>query len=224
MMTGIVAGQGVAAGGGGDPYWANVVAYLPLTANFADVKGKTVTSVGSCSIDTGDADGPCLLAPASSYLSVALNAQLGSRDWTLEFFVKAASVGSYAGVASLEGIAGQDYGNLAVTMDSTFWVSFNGTSWAHQLQNLNNMGGDVLRHIAISRQSGVLRAFNDGALVTTISNATAFTQKGPTLLLGKKSDELSSSHTIRMKHVRMTMDVARYTSAFTPPAAPFPTS
>lgn len=225
MIPGIVAAQGAATTAPAtDPYWVNVLAYLPLTSDFSDVKGNAVTNVGSCSIDTGDPDGPCLLAPSASYLSVPLNAQLGSRDWTFEFFLKADSVGGFSGIASFECVVGQDYGNLAITMDSTFWVSFSGTSWTHLSQNIGAMGGGVLRHIAITRQAGTIRAFNHGTLVTTINDATAFTQKGPTLLLGKKSDQLAGGHTIRMKHVRVTMGVARYTASFTPLVPPFPTS
>jgi hypothetical protein len=79
----------------------------------------------------------------------------------------------------------------------------------------------VWNHFAVSRNSGTLRTFFNGNLVSTISNSTDIAI--PTnLAIGASVATNSNNSNGYLDDFRVTKGVGRYTASFTPPTAGFP--
>lgn len=73
-------------------------------------------------------------------------------------------------------------------------------------------------HVALSRQSGTLRLFLNGSLVKSANCSDCFTNNG-TLQFARSHLGLDGGF---VDELRLTMNVARYVTNFTPPSTPFP--
>lgn len=213
-----------------DPYWSQVVMYLPLTEDFQDVSNNSVVVVNhGCMIASsgGAIEPPHLLAGPQAYLEADLDAAFGAKDFTVEFFVKAQAA-QFDGYASFEGVIGQDFELLTITAGAgpaaLGWVSATGSSWyPGALLPFGNSNDGNWHHLAFTRQGTAGRLFCDGALVYTLTLPSgALPQKGPKAVLGKKGSIPAQGHTVRLQHIRVTKGVARYTAAFVPPTKAFP--
>lgn len=209
---------------GADPYWSNVSALLHFdgadgSTTFTDQKGHVWTPAGNAQIDTaqskfGGASG--LFDGSGDYITAASHANFGfgTGDYTVEGWARPTGSGyrtifdnraSGEGIAIYAGVAGR----LTFTSNSAILAElgevFSPTSFVH---------------FAVTRQSGTVRGFLSGAQQWAITDERS--------LASSAAARIGSSHVAaqgyigHLDEIRITKGVARYTSNFTPPAAPFP--
>jgi hypothetical protein len=153
------------------------------------------------------------------------NYTFGTGDYTVEYWLRlnsatqfyprtwmissAANSGTLV-LGMLFGDAGYGYRMSLYINDSYIDLSSSGIT---QTTFLNTW-----KHVAMTRSSGTLRIFVDGTSVYSAANSTNFS--GPYFL------QIGGFNTINtngyIDDFRITKGYARYTTNFTPPAAPFP--
>ena len=229
MFTFPVGFFGSGTPGGGDPFWSNVVLYLPLTGTngqttFTDVSqyGHTVTRNGDVVISTAQA--PALTGVSSSayfdgsgdFLSLPITSTLDlDANLTVEFFLfhQLSSNNFYVVLDS----------RISGTQNDMPILLFNSSPTVFQLFTISpivsgTVNGSGWRHIAVTRASGIIFLFVDGVQQGSgAANNTLFKQFRR---IGNSWDNFGFPG--YLSHLRITKGVARYTANFTPPTAPFP--
>lgn len=229
-----------------DPYWNNVVLAMHMdgtngSTTFTDGKGHTVTVVGgaiirdsismfgeSCSFYEGAAIGH-LTSPANGDFNITTG------DFTVEAFV-------YIDAYSPSDSGGNRNACIASygqsTSDPTGWyfvikesgIYFNTTSSAISPDNIVGcsvvVAHDTWNHIAISREGSAIKIFLNG-----ISQALSSDDLGGESVSVPAANNLTIGSNPFTSYgwflqgyiddLRITKGVARYTSDFTPPTAPF---
>jgi len=227
---------GASGGGGGvDPLFSNVVLLLhaegvDASTTFTNSAGVTQTLGvgGTAEIDTAQAKfGGSSISCAGGVIRVAANAtiDLTSADFCLEAHVR---------LASLTGAIIFDNSESGGLYNAQVW--FNATAGAFGARGFNAastlvydmtsgaVSAGVWYHVALTRQGGTYRLFVDGALVaSTVTSGAMYDTSASRLSIGAYSTGAASLNG-HMDEVRVTKGAARYTSAFTPPAAPHPDS
>jgi hypothetical protein len=222
-----------AAGGGAtDPYFANVVALLHFdgpngSTTFTDqIATNTWTRNGSSTISTASskfggssANFPVgTLSPISTTDKTAL--QMGTSDFTIEGWFNPVAPTNGFGVCYLKGV--NSTGGLSIGVTPTvITVRRAGTTDLTASVSISTWS-----HVAVVRASGVLTVYLNGSSVATSS--LAFDNNDTdTLYVGSNSATIGDnrfSYGGYIDDFRVTKGVARYTSNFTPPTAPFPNS
>lgn len=233
IPMGILASAVRAAGGAtaGEPYFDKVVALLHLNGSdgatsFPDETGTTWTVNGAAQVDTAQSKfgGASLLLDGNTdYLISPVDADygFGYEDFTVEFFFRPrVNQGNDRFLVDLRGAAGDSF-----------------VIWASQSSHLNklcysNQAGAIItsssitwtagawHHVAITRSAGILRGFIDG--VIRLSTTEARNLASPQGIYLGSSTTANQGCDGHIDEFRVTKGFARYTSAFTPPAAPFP--
>lgn len=222
--------------GAGDPYWSNVVLYLPLTGSngqttFADVSqyGHAVTRNGDTVIST--AQFPSLTGVSSSayfdgsgdFLQIN-NAvlALGTGDFTFEIWAYSTATPSDVGIfESRDGTSGSTNGfTLTALSSSVVRIFSNGILIASS--GTNYVGAWC--YIAITRSSGTWNLFVNGVSQGTSTAFRDLTYQNQIVGGGRYSGTVNPNafFTGYLSHLRITKGIARYTANFTPPTAPFP--
>lgn len=218
-----------------DPYWANTVLLVqpPIDAidgstSIVDAKGRALTRYGDTQIDTSlgyptvfyDGVGDRLVAAASADFN------FGTGDFTVEAFLNTTqSTGTYIAAIGINHNA-MGYWGLRVRHGGLPKVGFtysDGAAWRDLISNVSISDG-VLHHIAVTRAALVFRIFVDGVLVLTVpslTSAVGTSSYGLSLGYNQADNLYFAGH---QAVARITKGVARYTSAFIPPAFPFPTA
>ena len=185
---------------------------------------KAVTAVGNAQISTAqskfggasiafDGNGDYLSIPFSTDFQIA-------GDYTIEFWARipAQSTASYTlgylGTHAISGVSGfaigHYLGNLSVRLNNVSTAS----STTPLLVN-------TWQHIAVVCSGASLRGYVDGNQVLSGSSAT--TSNTNSLVIGNFQDlDPNRWFTGFIDDLRITKGIARYTSNFTPPTAPFP--
>lgn len=215
-----------------DPHLSSVVSLLNFqgadgSTTFIDYTGKTWTPAGDAQIDTslgyqtGQFDG------AGDYLTTGTGADwnMGSGAFTLEAWVRpnsptgtfelifnsrASGVGTATGMQLGYSTAGFQ-GNVWTSSGTGFGVCLGGTAVAN-----------TLAHVAYQRSGSDFALFVDGASVATASSASTV-GNASTVNIGRSPAATGTFYLNgRLRALRLTKGVARYTAPFTPPPAPFP--
>jgi hypothetical protein len=236
---------GAAAGGGSDPYFANVS--LLLHADGADASttftdsssnGLTVTALISAQIDTaqfkfGGASG--LFSGSGDGLTVANNAvfAMGSGDFTLEAFARFSSLPSSGNYNIF--IA---KGNFSGSQRSYIWGIYNdagsykmflgytttGTSFTLTYSTAISLSTNTWYHFALSVESTTGRYFADGVQYGSVTLSGALFAGTDDLYIATRDASTTQDFLGWLDELRITKGVARYTTGFTPPSAAFPNS
>ena len=210
-----------------DPYWSNVVLLLHMdgantSTTFVDssASAKTITSNNGAQLSTsvskfGSASG--LFDGTNDYLSVATSSDFnfGTGDFTVEgFFYRSASSGSHClfelGSYSSPGFEFWIYNNAYISVYSS----------GHIIDAAATIATNTWYHVAISRSSGVLKLFLNGAELGSAAWSASVSNNGGTVFVGRSS--AGEYFNGRLDEFRVTKGVGRYTANFTPPAAAFP--
>ena len=222
-------------GPGEDPYWNNVVALLHCdgtngSTTFTDQKGHTFTATGNAQISTaqfkyGAASG--LWDGTGDLVSSADHADwaMGSGDFTIECWVRPASTAAQGSIAHKRASNGV-YGPFGIYMDAGgkagFLISVNGSTWGvNILTGTGIFVAGTWAHVALCRSGNNYYTFVNGASTGTASLAGTLYANTAPLCIGANGDA-SVSFNGNIDEVRITKGAARYTAAFTPPAAAFP--
>lgn len=234
-----------AAGGGvdiGDPHWDNVVGYY----RFNEPNGSTqsvdyswaarnLSRNGTASVVTSGA----LRGSASASIPNSANSaffvtnseeqNISSGDFTIELIYRNTAApqefarlfqtrdgDTFAGISILAAGSGG-------VRQFQLYLSSNGTSFG--IANgvgVTSYSADTTYHLALSRQGSTFRFFINGAVVATItSGASIYYVTTDRTIIGGNSTSTSRSVGGLIDEVRITKGIARYTAAFTPPAAEF---
>ena len=214
------------AAGGGDPSFAYVSALLHFdgpdgSTTFTDVTSKIWTPTLSAEIVTAQSKfgGSSGRLTGGSKISTPAHDDFayGTGDFTWEFWLRLATLGGnqYALDHSLNG------GTVVYNSFLRYYNSTIGVGGP-----LYTTGGGALLintwyHIAVARESNITRFFVDGVLKSSGTDNHNYGSLAPQI--GAYS---TSSNSLNgwVDDFRITKGVARYTAAFTPPAAAFPDS
>jgi len=217
-----------AVGGGNDPYFSSVVLLLhfdgsngstTITDNSSST--HTVTANGNAQISTSYkkfGSGAVLLDGVGDYLSVPDNnsLDLGSGDWTLEFWLKWTTLSGYQtiydhGYVSAGGIVLQS-GNS----DGKINVYLNGSLIFAESSAL---GTNVWGYYQLVRSGSTVTLYRDGVSTGSGSNSTSLSS-ATIVSIGAKNDG-SLAYSGNMDDLRVTKGVARTNAV---PTAAFPDS
>ena len=221
----------MASASGVDPYWSNVVSLLHFdgadgSATFTDQKGKIWTHSGTAQLDTDQAKfgaSSLLLSGSggSSLISASASADFDpAGDYTAEGWIRPSSVSNNAVLTMGTGNNSRITLGISNTIGAYLYTAVTGSA------GVRISGGTVpantWSHIAATKASGMWRLFLSGALIGTSSTNDYPSGSGSAFIgAGAIGDTLFAGH---IDEIRITKGVARYTSAFTPPSAPFPNS
>ena len=197
---------------------------------------KAVTAVGDAQISTAQSKfGGSSLAfdGTGDYLTSAANSafDLGSGDYTIELWVRLISASNYGGIVGK--------GQIGVVNSTAYSLEFDNTSNAISLWIGNNtppsFGSYVVTgttnirtsavwtHLAVSRSGNNTRLFVNGTQEgSTYTTAYTIAAGNPLWIGGGFYAPTTNNINGYIDDLRITKGVARYTSNFTPPTAPFP--
>lgn len=188
---------------------------------------KTYTAFGDAQISTSqsrfggasmrfDGSGDYFLTSASSDFAF-------SGDFTIEWWAwkSANGIGGYDTVATTDTSNGSGVNGWIVELSASrgFFMGASGSPLVSASSVSPN--DSTWHHYAISRVSGVVRAFVDGALVSTISNSASIPASGG-FGIGRNAALTSYPFNGFIDDFRITNGVGRYVTAFSPPTAAFP--
>lgn len=202
--------QGFNAGGEHDPYWDDVVLLMHMDGNFTDASkySHSVTDGGMSLVaspvryGSGSMQGDTF---ASASVSNAV-LDVSSGDLTVEAWV-------YLG----------DTGYIYIVRSSWyFYVAADqklraGDGFSNNITSSSPMSLNTWHHVAYVREGSSHFLFVDG--VSVGSGTPAFTSTTTYSIGGSGSSQVNY-----IDELRITKGVARYTTNFTPPVAPFPNS
>lgn len=222
------------AGGQGDPYFSSVGLLLhfdgtnggtTFTDNSPSPKTPTSTNgttTSTATVKFGTASGSF---NGSSYLEYANDAawQLGTGDFTIEFWINASASGSYNQVVGTEGdttVAGTwRVGNRFNSLNQVYFARGSGGGFDEFQANVNVNDG-AWHHVAVVRSSGTVTIYADGTSSAS-SSIPGTCSTNQVLRVGYNQRDLAYVLG-NIDELRITKGVARYTANFTPPTAPFP--
>jgi len=195
---------------------------------------KTVTVVGDAQISTAIADpfgnttkGVIAFDGSGDELisqSVSEN-NFGTDDWTIEFWILSTQITrvdpfgwdlGYANpgwAAFILNLSGS--GSMSWYENTNQRITANGTGWNNGSWN----------HVAITRSGNSVRMFLNGTQVGfTYTTSFSYGANPSGFIVGNVSDKTGGQGPLDgyIDDLRITKGVARYTSNFTPPTAPFP--
>lgn len=221
-------------GGGGDPYWANVVSLLNFpgadgSTVFTDETGKIWTPYGNAQIDTSLGYNAGLFDGAGDYIKTVDSSDLalGSGDFCVEGIAISPDVMSQQALIEKRS-AGFSSGDWVVFLTNAGIqvYSYDADPSGTPILNWNSyLTTNTIFHWAWTRDGSTMRLFIDGVQRATKTSSATIASSSTDLTIGM--DVVSGGRFFLNGHVvasRITKGVARYTSSFTPPAAPFPTS
>jgi hypothetical protein len=191
--------------------FANAAAYdASAKTNVATAGNAAVSSVQK-KFGTGSLylDGT---ASSFQYLEQGATA-VGSGDFTFETWAyKSGSSGNFGRIITAQSFFIQD-GVIGLR----FFFAGN------QLFSAGQLPFNTWKNIALTRQGNTFRGFVDGVLIGTTTLSSTTTATG-TAYIGTDISGSGEIFVGYLDEIRITKGVARYTSNFTPPTAPFPNS
>ncbi len=212
-----------------DPFFSNVVSLLHMDGTsggttFTDQIGKTWTpsnaaiSTAVKKFGTGSLD--LTSANASRWLSTPSHADFAfsTADFTIELWLYMTNnpTNAYMVDVGTNGVAIQ-FTNGRITV----FTSTTGTGGA-LYNNGSGFTQNAWHHVAVSRNSGTMRAFFDGVQWGSQATSQNFAAAG--VKIGNYGGSPGTNLPFQgyIDDVRITKGVGRYAANFTPPIAPFP--
>lgn len=235
---------GTASGGGGggppDPDFATTV----LLLGFEGADGATATNDESAAangaatfhnqaqLDTAQFKfgASSLLLDGSDKVTFADDADwhFADGDWTIEGWVRFADTGGFQTIFSRADTSANGPFMLDAVNGSIlrFRYQVAGDGMVNT-QDTWNYSTNTWYHLCIERAGNTFRAYADGVVIVSSTNANDMSDGDLDLTLGAMSQSgstVSNGFNGHMDEVRISKGVARYNGAFTPPEAAFPRS
>lgn len=217
--------------GPGDPYFNNVSLLLPFDSlPFTDIKGHTVNN-GSTTLTTTSTKfaGAAVFNGVDSRLEVpgAADLAMGAGDFTQEAWIK---ISAYPASQCIVWTNAPQTGTgfRATTLGLNLMSGGNvrvQSSYDVFLTGVATIPLNTWTHVAFARQGTTMRLFINGVIDTsgTVSNNYTDTTE---FLVGKAANtgtDTGDTLTGQIEELRVTKGIARYTTNFSVPTAPFPT-
>jgi hypothetical protein len=220
-----------------DPYFSNVSLLLhgdgtngSTTIVDSSPSPKTVTAFGDAQISTAQSKfGGSSLAfdGAGDYLSVPRDAAflfLSGEQFTVEAWVYLNATPGVQGLIVGTGEYGSD-SDWTFVVGSDSKVFFYLESITTLFKNPTVLSTNTWYHVAVSRSTAStdnLKVFVNGNAASFTTNASTVGKGNRDLSIGADRDGDEANLNGYIDDLRITKGVARYTSNFTPPTAPFP--
>jgi hypothetical protein len=220
-----------------DPYFDDVVLLLHLNGSngsttFPDssINPKTVSANGNAQISTAQSKfggASVVLDGTGDYLTSNDNAdfEFGSGDFTIEFWMRLTS-SARQGLIS-KGAPG-DWASFDISTDGTGSQSIqvrcsNGSGWSIDFftSPVPTWSLNTWHYVALVRNGNTFTLYIDGTDRGSGTASISLMNNSSALLIGR-SNFWSADAAGNIDEVRITKGVARYTSNFTAPDAPFP--
>jgi hypothetical protein len=141
----------------------------------------------------------------------------GTGDYTIEAWVYPTSIRNGENLIYATDVTG---GTSFGFNQTQVYIGARGV--AYDLQVTYTVVANVWTHLAATRQSGTVRIFANGSLISS-GTVTRNCPQGPGVI-GDYPTLTGNGLTGYIDELRITKGVARYTANFTPPNAPFPNS
>lgn len=203
------------------------------STTFADssLNSLAVTAAGNAQISTAQSR----FGGASAYfdgigdsLTIAHNQvlNLSSGNFTIEFWFYHISRASSQVILDKDGVSGTSYPSYACLIDTSGNCNFRlgngaGTNPTATFYAVGVIPLLTWVHIALVKSGTTITTYLDGVQGSTATQGVAITDGGKALNFGYTTG-VSPVLSGYIDELRITKGVARYTGAFTPPAAPFP--
>jgi hypothetical protein len=215
-----------------DPYRSQVSLLLhgdgangSTTITDSSPSPKTVTAFGNAQISTAQSKfgGSSIAFDGSGdYLAVAevsSSFTFGAENFTIEFWLYPSDLSGIAIIADWRNASGPQGQRITLYRDGSTLYFFQTSIRITAATALTN---GAFQHIALCKGSNSTRLFVDGTQVgSTYADTTSYiAPQGGSIYIGGLLGAISMAGYI--DDLRITKGVARYTSNFTPPAAPFP--
>ena len=185
---------------------------------------KTVTAVGNAQISTAqnkfggasiafDGTGDYLTLPSGTAF------QFGTGDFTVETWARLSATGAEHNTIITTGDPEVSTG-FSFQRLVTGVLNFRSNGNAYNYNSSINVPTNTWTHLAASRGGGTVRLFIDGVVVS--SGVFPVNLSDAATLIGYRNASYNGYLNGYLDDFRITKGVARYTSNFTPPTAPFP--
>lgn len=195
---------------------------------FPDVYTNTWTAHGSAQLSTAQfkfGTASLLLNGSTDWISApSAHFVLGSGNWTFESFIRTAAIGSLQGIFGKRATTGI-FAGAELYIDTSgkigVLVTDSGSNW-----NISNLGTTVLStstwyHVAFVRNSSNFSMYLNGtAEINVTQTVGSITDNGDAQVIGASAVNGGFPFGGNIDESRISL-VARYTSNFTPPSAPF---
>lgn len=147
----------------------------------------------------------------------------GTADFTIDFWWMDTGTDERGAIVSHAFPGHVGYGSLFYYLAQNNWQMFT-TSVTGEWDGLNSttigQRNQAWTHYALVRHNTTFLAFQNGTLLYTLPDSTAFGVLAESLLIGKYDYTSGSCSTGYMEEMRLS-NIARWTSDFTPPTAPY---
>ena len=226
----------------GDVYFPQTSLLLPFDGSDAATstsdlsnRNATVTFAGTAQLSTGQSKfgGSSLLLDGNSdYLTISdtyWNTAISSGNWTVEFWVRFAALGSNEELIGNRGDVGGDSSNGWALRKTTsnniilYWYEGGQFNYLNNSQGTRTaLSADTWYHIAVTRSGNTWKLFLNGTAEDTVTDSgTIVTGTGNRLFIGNFGVNYLNGY---MDDLRITVGQARYTSNFTAPTSAHLTS
>ena len=160
----------------------------------------------------------------SDYLSANSmgSGDLGTGDFTIEYWMNSSASGSYSGPVGTQEAAGAGTAgvwrclNRFNNANGIYFAYTNGSTFTDITFTTTNYNDNTWHHVAYVRSATLLRAYVDGVQVGSAVSATQSLTSGKKLTLGYNPQD-NAYYTGYVDDLRITKGYARYTANFTPP-------
>jgi len=152
---------------------------------------------------------------------------LGTGDFTIEYWMNASAAGSYSGPAGTQEVSGFATAgmwrclNRFNSANGIYFAYTTGSTFVDITFTSTNYNDGAWHHIAYVKSGTSLKAYVDGTQVGTSATLTQSLTSGKRLTLGYNPQD-NAYYTGYLDDIRITKGYARYTSNFTPPTSAFP--
>lgn len=207
-----------------DPSQASVVIQLPMSNDFVDLKGKTITPTGVVisSVYPILGNNSAQFSGSSQYVTIGATTDMTfTGDYTIELHVVINARTPAPDIIS--NYTDNTSGDFILVLGGTGTFEWYPSTSAQFVQSAGAPALDVPIHLAMVRKANVCTLYTNGvasAATLTLSgthgNATKVTRLGSR---GGTSGYLNGAE----GNLRVTNGVARYSANFTPPVGPYPT-
>lgn len=186
------------------------------------INNFTVTPIGNAQISTAQSvfGGSSLFLDGSDGINLPVNTafEYGTNNYTVEFFI-------YFNTRNPNGEIIYDHRTGAIQAVPSIYVQANGILTLYingdfRILNAGSITTGLWYHIALVRNSGTTNLFLNGTLTGTTTYSYNSLNLAPYFGYYKLNNTFGLNG--YMDDLRITKGVARYTSNFTPPSAPFP--
>lgn len=218
-----------------DQYWAAVAMLAKFngtagSTTLVDSSGKTaLRCINNASQSAGQAKyypTSLDLTAASTGVQFTLNTNLiwGTGDYTIETWLYPTSSAAVGTIFFPSEVSSGNFFYLARLTDGTIrMLGYRNSSLSTLGTTTNAAAQGSWSHVAATRQSGTVRLFINGVLGATFNDTFNYALlPAATGYIGVQTPTGGNPMTGYMSEFRITMGIARYTSAFTPPTAALP--